>query len=136
MRVEYGEVSVRTSSRFEVVDVTSEVRAWLRGIRAAEGLLIIRVPHTTAAVTINEAEPGLMEDIVEAVKRIAPPEHAWRHNRIDDNAHAHIAASLIGDSRVVPVRGGDLATGTWQRIMLVEMDGPRSRRIQLLYLGS
>ena len=136
MRVERGEVAVETRRPIEVVDVTGIVEGWLRGVGAGDGLLVVRVPHTTAAVTVNEAEPGLLEDIVEAIRVHFRPGGPWRHNRVDNNAHAHLAASFIGDSRVVPVAGGRLALGTWQRILLVEGDGPRRRRLQLLYIGT
>ncbi len=136
LRVVRGEVSVETRRRIEVVDVTGQVESWLRRVGAGEGILVVRVPHTTAAVTVNEAEPGLLEDIARLVEELFRPGGDWLHNRIDNNAHAHLAASLIGDSRVVPVESGRLALGTWQRILLVEGDGPRRRRLQLVYIGS
>ncbi|MEB2836330.1 MAG: secondary thiamine-phosphate synthase enzyme YjbQ [Desulfurococcales archaeon] len=135
MRVASGEVVVETRRRIEVVDVTGLVEKWLSGVSGGDGLLIVRVPHTTAAVTINEAEPGLLEDIVRVIEEYFRPGGDWMHNRIDNNAHAHLAASFIGDSRVVPVSSGRLQLGTWQRILLVEGDGPRRRRLQLLYIG-
>jgi secondary thiamine-phosphate synthase enzyme len=128
-------VAVETRRRIEVVDVTGKVEAWLASVGAGDGLLVVRVPHTTAAVTINEAEPGLLEDIARLIEELFRPGGPWLHNRIDNNAHAHLAASLIGDSRVVPVTAGRPALGTWQRILLVEGDGPRMRRLQLLYIG-
>jgi len=135
VRIEYGEVTVETSRRIEAVDVTERVAGWLSRIKAGDGLLVVRVPHTTAAVTINEAEPGLLEDIVRVIEEYFKPGGPWMHNRIDNNAHAHLAASFMGDSRVIPVRSGRMALGTWQRLILVEGDGPRRRRLQLLYIG-
>ena len=135
MRVASGEVVVETRRRIEVVDVTGLVERWLSGVSGGDGLLVVRVPHTTAAVTINEGEPGLLEDIVRVIEEYFRPGGDWMHNRIDNNAHAHLAASFIGDSRVVPVSSGRLQLGTWQRILLVEGDGPRRRRLQLLYIG-
>jgi secondary thiamine-phosphate synthase enzyme len=126
-------ILVKTAKRIEVVDVTDQVEGFVAGV-GGSGFLVVKVPHTTAAVTINEAEPGLLEDIAEALTRIAPLDYPWRHNRIDNNAHAHIASSIIGDSRVVPVIDGKLMLGMWQRILLVELDGPRSRRVELYYL--
>lgn len=125
--------TVRTTKRVEVVDVTSQVEEFVLSV-GGSGLLVVRVPHTTAAVTVNEAEPGLLEDIAEALLKIAPIDYPWRHNRIDNNAHAHVAASLVGDSRVIPVVNGGLVLGTWQRILLVELDGPRSRQVQVYYV--
>ncbi|WP_460125104.1 secondary thiamine-phosphate synthase enzyme YjbQ [Stetteria hydrogenophila] len=126
-------VEVRTSRRVEVIDITRPVEEFASRV-GGSGILVVKVPHTTAAVTVNEAEPGLMEDIAEALLKLAPIDYPWRHNRIDNNAHAHIAASIMGDSRVVPVVNGRLVLGTWQRILLVELDGPRRRRVSLYYM--
>lgn len=126
-------VVVKTSKRVEIVDITDLVEEFIANVNGS-GLLLVKVPHTTAAITVNEAEPGLLEDIAEALLKIAPVEYPWRHNRIDNNAHAHIASSLIGDSRIIPVVNGRLELGTWQRVLLVELDGPRSRRVLLYYL--
>lgn len=87
------------------------------------------VPHATAAVTINEnADPNIGEDLQEALGKLIP-EGIWRHDRIDDNAAAHIKAAIIGPSETVPVKNGKLVLGTWQSIMLMEFDGPRERRV-------
>ncbi len=126
-------VVVKTSKRVEIVDITDLVEEFIANVNGS-GLLLVKVPHTTAAITVNEAEPGLLEDIAEALLKIAPVEYPWRHNRIDNNAHAHIASSLIGDSRIIPVVNGKLELGMWQRVLLVELDGPRSRRVLLYYL--
>ena len=130
-----GSVRVRTSDRFEVVDVTDEVRSWLRTIKAHNGLLTVYLPHTTAAITINEPESGLRQDVIDLVKEVFRPGGPWRHNMVDVNAHAHLAAMFMGNSRVVPVVDGDLGLGTWQAILLVEMDGPRERTLRLIYVG-
>ena len=115
--------------------MTGEVRSWLRTIKARNGLLTVYLPHTTAAITINEPESGLRQDVIDLVKEVFRPGGPWRHNMIDVNAHAHLAAMFMGNSRVVPVVDGDLALGTWQAILLVEMDGPRERTLRLIYVG-
>jgi secondary thiamine-phosphate synthase enzyme len=87
------------------------------------------VPHATAAVAINEnADPNIGEDLQEALAKLIP-EGVWRHDRIDDNAAAHIKAAIIGPSEMVPVKNGTLLLGTWQSLMLVEFDGPRERKV-------
>ena len=136
MRIERFSFTVRTSKRFEVIDVTDEIQQWLTSIRAMDGVALISVPHTTAALTVNEAEQGLMQDIVEAAKELFKPEGPWRHNLIDDNAHAHLTSVFIGFSQCLPVEDGRLSLGTWQRILLVEMDGPRTRTIKGKYVGA
>jgi secondary thiamine-phosphate synthase enzyme len=90
---------------------------------------LVFVPHATAAVVINEnADPNVCQDILDAIGGLVP-EGGWRHDRIDNNAAAHIKATILGPGETVPVRGGALRLGTWQRLMLVEFDGPRDRTV-------
>ncbi|BAA80519.2 conserved hypothetical protein [Aeropyrum pernix K1] len=135
MKVETGSFTVKTERRLQVLDVTGKVEEWLSTVGGVNGLLVVYVPHTTAAVAVNEAEPRLMEDIVEFIRELTKPGGPWKHNLVDVNAHAHLGNTIIGDSRVIPVVGGRLSLGTWQRILFVEMDGPRERTVNLLYLG-
>ena len=128
-----SEVTVRTSHDREIVDITVPVAEAVSAF-AGEGLVCVSVPHCTCCVYVNENEDGLVEDILEAVRRVTGG--AWRHDRIDNNAAAHIGASLIGNSVSLPLRGGRLVLGTWQRIMLVELDGPRRRTVHLTVLGA
>ena len=85
---------------------------------------------------MNEAEPGLLEDILDYLSGLTRPGGPWRHNRIDDNAHAHLGQATIGHHASIPLGGGRLLLGTWQRILLVEMDGPRTRRLIVTVLGT
>ncbi|MCE4601590.1 MAG: secondary thiamine-phosphate synthase enzyme YjbQ [Desulfurococcales archaeon] len=135
-RIESTHITIPTSSRFQLVDVTSMIQDWVSSINAGDGIVLVYSPHTTAGVIVNEAEPGLMKDILDLLREVTRPEGGWRHNRIDNNAHAHLAQVLVGDSRVIPVARGSLMLGTWQRVMLLEMDGPRRRRLNLVYIGS
>jgi secondary thiamine-phosphate synthase enzyme len=97
------------------------------GVRT--GLCVVYVPHATAAVVINEnADPNVCQDTLDALGRMVP-EGAWRHDRVDNNAAAHIKATILGPSETVPVRDGRLQLGTWQSLMLVEFDGPRERTL-------
>ena len=131
-----GEIGVETRRRFELVDVTGRVEDWLSAHGARDGVLTVFVPHTTAAILINEAEPGLMEDILSLMRELTRPGAGWMHNRIDNNAHAHLGNVLVGPSVSIPVAGGRPRLGTWQRIMLLEMDGPRRRRLVLTFIGA
>jgi len=135
VRVFVEEFRVSTSSRFEVVDITSMVESIVSRSGVRNGLCLVFVPHATAAIIANEAEPGLMQDYIDLIKELFKPDAPWRHNRIDDNAHAHLASAVIGPSRVFPVIDGRCVRGTWQNIMLVEMDGPRSRRVVVEVIG-
>jgi secondary thiamine-phosphate synthase enzyme len=88
-------------------------------------------------VVVNEfADPNIGRDILTALDRAVPDHAGWLHDRIDDNAHAHIKAALLGSSATLPVEDGELLLGTWQRILLVELDGPRRRRVSVTLLRS
>jgi len=135
VKVVQGMLEARSRSRFDIVDVTGEVERWLAQIKAGNGVLVAYTPHTTAALAINEREEGLLEDIVELLKELTKPERRWKHNLVDDNAHAHLGNVIVGGDKVIPVSDGRLALGTWQRLLLLELDGPRVRRINLVYVG-
>ncbi|ADC65866.1 protein of unknown function UPF0047 [Ferroglobus placidus DSM 10642] len=121
-------IVVETKRRSEVVDITDEVRRKVRESGVKSGIALVYTPHTTSGIIINEAESGLVEDIVEALDEIVP-KISYRHNRIDNNADAHIKASIVGNSVIVPVENSELVLGTWQRILFVEFDGPRKRKV-------
>jgi len=124
-----AEFVVRTQRPQELVDITKPVAEAVRQSGVADGICLVYVPHATAAVVINEnADPNVCEDILEALGRMVP-EGRWRHDRIDNNAAAHIKATILGPSEAVPVQGGRLRLGTWQSLMLVELDGPRDRSV-------
>jgi secondary thiamine-phosphate synthase enzyme len=124
-----AEFVVRSQRTQELVDITRGVADVVRQSGVADGICLVYVPHATAAVVINEnADPNVCEDILEALTRMIP-EGRWRHDRIDNNAAAHIKAAILGPSEAVPVRGGRLRLGTWQSLMLVELDGPRERSV-------
>ena len=123
------EFSVRTRKAQEMFDITERVAEVVSRSGVSDGICLVYVPHATAAVIINEnADPNVCEDILEALARLIP-EGRWRHDRVDNNAAAHIKATILGPSEAVPIRGGRLGLGTWQSLMLVELDGPRNRTI-------
>lgn len=117
---------VRTDDRLQVVDITDRVREVVAD--DADGTVTVFSAHTTAGVTINEAESRLVDDIESFLANLVLDE-GWAHDEIDDNADSHIRASLVGASETIPVEDGTLQLGTWQSIMLVECDGPRSRTV-------
>jgi secondary thiamine-phosphate synthase enzyme len=119
---------VKTRSRSEMIDVTGEVRSVLRESGTKNGVCCVFVPHTTAAVTVNEnADPDVPRDILMEMNKVIPLSDNYRH--IEGNSAAHIKASLIGSSVNVLVENGDLLLGTWQSIFFCEFDGPRTRRV-------
>ena len=124
-----ADITLRTRKAQEMIDITQQVADEVRRTGLKDGLCLVFVPHATAAVVINEnAGPNVCQDILDAMGKLVP-EGAWRHDRIDNNAAAHIMATILGPSETVPVRGGALRLGTWQSLMLAEFDGPRDRTV-------
>lgn len=124
-----SEFHVRTKHKREMIDLTRRVADLVEESGTRDGVCHVFVPHATAAVVINENDdPNLCSDILDALDRQIP-NGIWRHDRIDDNGAAHIQAAILGPSESVPVCAGRLVLGTWQAIMLVELDGPRERRV-------
>ncbi len=123
-------LSVRTTSRTEFVDLTSQVQQVVQQSGIAEGLCHIFVPHTTAGVTINEnADPSVKADILMVLNRLISDKEAYRH--LEGNSPAHIKASLMGPHLTVLISRGRLVLGTWQGIFFCEFDGPRMRNAHL-----
>jgi len=126
---------VETRDAKQCIDLTDRVRAVVKRAGVEAGLCHVMVLHSTAAVVVNEFDdPNIGKDLLSALDRAVPDHAGWLHDRIDDNAHAHIKATLLGPSELVPVKGSDLLLGTWQRILLVELDGPRSRKLSVTIL--
>ena len=128
-------ISIKTGARTEFVDITLKIEETIRKNRWLNGILCIYVPHTTAAITINEnADPSVQSDILEQLNKIVPFNGAYRHT--EGNSAAHIKASLIGTSVSVIVENNKLALGRWQGIFFCEFDGPRNRELYLYFAGS
>ncbi|UHQ96085.1 secondary thiamine-phosphate synthase enzyme YjbQ [Natrinema halophilum] len=123
-------IEVRSNDRVDIVDVTSDVADIVAG-EMQRGICTVYVPHTTAGVIVNEREERLCSDIKNALERLVPRDEGYGHDSIDDNADAHLRATLLGESVTIPVRSGELALGTWQSILFVDCDGPRTRRLQV-----
>ncbi len=129
MKVYTREIVLSTSKKFQLIDITYEVEKIVEESGVRNGIVLVFAPHATAAIIANEHESGLIEDIITKIKELTEPGSSkWKHNLIDDNAHAHIGSALIGADKVFPIINGRLVRGTWQNIFLVEMDGPRARR--------
>lgn len=135
-RIVTEEISLSTSKRTQLINITTEVENIVRRSGVKEGICIIHVPHATASIIANEDESGLKQDIVRWIETNIPWNEEWKHNTIDNNAAAHIAASIFGNARVFPIKEGRLIRGMWQEIFLLELDGPRStRRILVTVIG-
>lgn len=121
-------ISVRTDGPQLLVDITQTVRLVVRESGVTRGTCRVFIPHTTAAITINEnTDPNVKKDIVDILESIVPTRGSYLHD--EGNAHAHAKATLVGSSISVFVESGQLVLGTWQSIFLCEFDGPRTRNV-------
>jgi secondary thiamine-phosphate synthase enzyme len=127
-------INVKSRARTEFVDITEKVQEVLKESGIISGVCYLYVPHTTAAVTINEgADPSVQRDIQAVLNRLIPFEGDYHHR--EGNSSAHIKSTLIGISQDVLVDEGRLVLGTWQSIFFCEFDGPRHRRVALKFIG-
>lgn len=124
-------LTVKTGAKTEFVDITSEVDRLLASTGSVvDGLCFLYVPHTTAAVTINEsADPSVRKDILKVLNNIVPWEAGYRH--LEGNSPAHIKSTLVGASEWVAVENNRLVLGTWQGLFFCEFDGPRTRKVHI-----
>lgn len=115
--------------------MTDEVLAAVNDSGVHNGLVLVQLPHATAALVLNESEGGLKSDIMHKLDDLVPLRGDYEHDRIDDNAHAHLKAAFIGSSQVLPIVEGQVVRGTWQNFLVLEQDGPRRRRLTVFVMG-
>jgi len=121
-------ITLHTTDRTDMVNITDKVRDAAQKSGFQNGICYIYIPHTTAAVTINEsADPDVVTDMLMEINKVIPFQDRYRH--MEGNSAAHIKTSIIGSSEMVIVENGSLMLGTWQGIFLCEFDGPRTRQI-------
>lgn len=126
-------LSVKTGAQTELVDITSQVQRAVFDAGIENGFCLLYVPHTTAAVTINEsADPSVREDVLMVLNQIVPWKARYRH--MEGNSPAHVKATLVGASEWIAIEQGKLVLGTWQGIFFCEFDGPRSRKLHLRFM--
>jgi len=129
-------LTIKTHHKRQIIDITDRVEAWLRDQHGAQsGVCQLVVLHTTAALTTADLDPGTDEDMLDAFERIIPKLH-YRHPHDPEHVPDHILSALIGTSLGLLVENGSLILGTWQRVILVELDGPREREIAAAFLTS
>ena len=125
--------TVKSKSRTQLIDITSEIQKAVRSSGISEGLCMLYVPHTTAAITINEsADPSVATDIMMVLDKVIPWKADYRH--LEGNSPAHIKSTLVGASEVIAIESGSLILGTWQGIFFCEFDGPRTRSVHMRLL--
>lgn len=144
MLVQYHTLQLTTGAGIAVHDVTPKILSYLADSGIRNGFVTVTSRHTTTALTINENEQRLLEDVKTFLTRLIPPREHYLHNDIQlrdcppdepENAHSHLAAMLLGSSEVIPVSEGRLVLGQYQSIMLVELDGPRERTVAVQICG-
>lgn len=138
MATEHGRIGLRTAAKDEIVDITAKVQDIVTKSKIRKGLACVFVIGSTAAVTTVEHEPGLVQDMQDAMERLYPKGTDYEHHRRwgDGNGHSHIRASFVGPSLTVPVDDGTLVLGTWQQIVFMEFDNkPRNRDIVVQVVG-
>jgi secondary thiamine-phosphate synthase enzyme len=128
--------TIATQQAKQSLDLTARVAEVVARSGVGRGLCHVMVLHSTAAVILNENDdPNIGVDLLQALDAAVPDHAGWLHDRVDNNAHAHIKASILGPSELVPIEGGRLQLGTWQGIMLMEFDGPRRRKVAVRILA-
>jgi secondary thiamine-phosphate synthase enzyme len=122
-------IEIETAKPVDVLDITDHVEQAMCESSVENGICLVYSLHTTTGLTINEADGALINDLLNLLQRLAPQGAGYQHDRSDGNAHAHLQATLLGNSIIIPVERGRLTMGTWQRILFFELDGPRRRSV-------
>lgn len=138
MKIIEGEKVFKTSKNIELLNITPEVEKFVASSKVSLGLLTVVSLHTTTAIIINEDEVGLKKDFVFAQKLLARYKKLMRllqHNKLDNNAAAHLSAGILGSSVSIIVKNGQPLLGTWQNVFFYELDGPRQRKVKFLLIG-
>jgi len=144
--IQHARIRLRTARTTEFIDVTDRLEQFVAGAGIRSGILAVLTLHTTTAIVVNEHEPQLLADFEALLEGLAPAHGAYRHDDPDvrtvnvtpgerPNGHAHCRALLLPSSTALTVADGRLLLGRWQRVFLVELDGPRERDITVLALG-
>jgi secondary thiamine-phosphate synthase enzyme len=125
--------TVKSKNRTELIDITSTIQDVVADSRIGRGLCMLYVPHTTAAITINEsADPSVKDDILMVINTIVPWKAGYRH--MEGNSPAHVKSTLVGPSELIAVENDRLVLGTWQGIFFCEFDGPRTRKVHVSFI--
>jgi secondary thiamine-phosphate synthase enzyme len=138
MSIYYEEIHFKTKGEVDIIDITSKVQNIIVQSKIQNGIVCIFVNGSTGGITTVEYEPGLQQDIPNALERIAPKNIPYEHHNTwhDDNGHSHVRASLIGPSITMPIKNGELIHGTWQQVVFLELDtSPRKRTVIVEIVG-
>lgn len=128
-------LTIKTKMCCGVYDITSQVKAAISASEIVSGICVVSTRHTTTAILVNESEGGLMDDI-QSIMSSTVSDNGYYHDLIDNNAPAHLKAMLVGSSSTLPIIGGELMLGTWQSVLFVEFDGPKTRTVDVSIVPS
>ena len=132
--VSWQGISLQTSARTHIKDITKEVARLVKQAGVENGVCYLYVPHTTAGILVNESDdPDVARDIGDTLDRLVPRDAGYKH--YEGNADSHIKAALVGTSETIPIEGGQLALGRWQGVFFCEFDGPRQRMVKVRILS-
>jgi len=128
---------IKTKKGQEIVDITNEVKKIVESAKIKKGLCCAYSPHATCSIIINENyDPSVCDDILSTLNKLIPEHAGYKHDTVDNNAHAHIKSAIIGPSQVIPIENGKMLLGKWQGIGLAEFDGPRERTVIVSIKGN
>ena len=134
-------LKINSNSHFQIIDITSEIKAAFNEINDGEdnignGILTVFTKHSTSAIVVNENEKGLLKDFESILEDLIKEKYGYMHDRIDNNAASHLKSFLLGSSETIPIINGKIDLGTWQSIFFIELDGPRrNRTVDLVFIG-
>ncbi|TGC09206.1 secondary thiamine-phosphate synthase enzyme YjbQ [Methanolobus halotolerans] len=128
-------MKIKTVKRIELINITDHVHDHVKKSGVQQGICAVSTRHTTTAIIVNENEKGLRADILALLDRLVPENAGYAHDRIDENAHAHLRSVLLGSSETLHVDNSKLVLGTWQSIFLAELDGPRTRTVDITVIS-
>lgn len=134
--IEQYNFEISTENKLELIDITEKINDFLKKSKIKNGIINISVPHSTAAIMVEEKEKGLIEDITSKIKSFFPDYVEYKHNKADNNAASHLASGFLGQNRTLPVKDNRILKGNWQNIFFIELDGPRKdRKVHLTLFG-
>ena len=135
MNVYTAETTIHTSRRREIINIRDILQEHVAKSKIRNGIALLFLPHATAALVANEDEPLIRKDYLNMLDKLAPENQRYEHNRIDNNADSHILSLILKQFYIFPVVNGEVVKGTWQDPMLLELDGPRARRLVIVIMG-
>ena len=128
------EFSQKTNQRYQLLNITDQVEKVVSQNQIKDGFCLVFAPHSTAAIILTENEPGLKNDWLKILKKLVKDE-SFEHDQIENNADSHLLSGFLGQGKVLPIENGQLIRGTWQQVFLVELDGPRTRKVVVKITG-